>query len=101
MKTNLIFTGLIFRGRITQKIRIRDIFSFQIPAQHQSSSFISPSVESLNLESLQPKTNLIESPNLTKESLQLETTATRPFQVYRRRIQPDQTLLQAQESELK
>jgi hypothetical protein len=43
-------------------------------------------VESPNLESLQPETNLIESPNLTKESLQLETTATRPLRVYRRRI---------------
>jgi hypothetical protein len=57
-----------------------DIFSFQIPSRQQSSP-ISPSCE---------------SPNIT---LQGETTADRPLQVYRRRIQPDLTLLQAQESE--
>jgi len=53
-----------------------DIFSFQIPSRQQSSP-ISPSCE---------------SPNIT---LQGETTADRPLQVYRRRIQHDLTLLQA------
>jgi len=58
-----------------------DIFSFQIPSRQQSSPIISPSCE---------------SPNIT---LQGETTVDRPLQVYRRRIQPDLTLLQAQETE--
>ena len=83
MKISLSSTNLLFRVRkTTQKIRLTmtNIFSFQIPSRQQSSP-ISPSCE---------------SPNTT---LQGETTADRPLQVYRRRIQPDLTLLQAQESE--
>jgi hypothetical protein len=57
-----------------------DIFSFQVPSRQQSS----------------PTSPSCESPNIT---LQGETTVDRPLQVYRRRIQPDLTLLQAQESE--
>jgi hypothetical protein len=55
-------------------------FSFQILSRQQSSP-ISSSCESLNI------------------TLQGETTVNRPLQVYRRRIQPNLTLLQAQESE--
>ncbi|KAG6775743.1 hypothetical protein POTOM_019236 [Populus tomentosa] len=61
-----------------------DIFSFQIPSRQQSSLNSPPT----------------KSPNLTRETLQGETTTTdRPLQVYRRRVQPIQTLMQAQESE--
>jgi hypothetical protein len=62
-----------------------NISSFQIPSRQQS-SMNSP---------------LAKSPNLTRETLQGETTTTdRPLQVYRRRVQPIQTLMQAQESKL-
>ena len=84
MKISHSSTNLLFRGRkTTQKIRLTmtlTFFSFQIPSRQQSSP-ISPSCE---------------SPNIT---LQGETSANRPLQVYRRRIQPDLTLLQAQEYE--
>jgi hypothetical protein len=60
------------------------IFSFQIPSRQQS-SLNSP---------------LTKSPNLTREILQGETTTTdQPLQVYIRRVQPVQNLMQAQESE--
>jgi hypothetical protein len=54
-----------------------DIFSFQIPSRQQSSLNSPP----------------IMSPNLTRETLQGETTTHWPLQVHRRRVQPDQTLL--------